>query len=48
VDAKSPAYEQETAILKRIIRPRLANITPEAAKAILKLKLDDQDQQGCA
>jgi hypothetical protein len=45
VDTKSSASKQETAILKRIVRPQLGNLTPEAANAILDLKLGDQDQE---
>ena len=35
---------RQEAFLRRVIRPRLANMTPEAAKAILALRLDDRDR----
>jgi len=36
--------KHHTEFLKRVVRPRLANMTPEAAKAILELRLDDRDR----
>ncbi len=34
----------ESAVLERLIRPQLADMTPEAARAVLKLRLDDRDR----
>lgn len=36
---------REEAFLQRVVRPRLANMTPEAARAILALRLDDRDRE---
>jgi hypothetical protein len=33
------------ALLTRVVRPRLANMTPEAARAILALRLDEKDRE---
>jgi hypothetical protein len=35
----------EAAFLKRVVRPRLLNMTPEAARAILALRIDDRDRE---
>jgi hypothetical protein len=36
--------KHQDAFLKRVVRPRLVNMTPEAATAILQLRLDDRDR----
>jgi hypothetical protein len=37
----------EAAILGRLIRPERAELSPEAARSILKLEFDDQDRLSC-
>ncbi len=37
--------DREAAFLKRVVRPRLLNMTPEAARAILALRIDDRDRE---
>lgn len=44
MSAAIPAGNCEAAILSRLIRPERADLSPEAARSILKLEFDDEDR----
>jgi hypothetical protein len=44
MSAAVPGNIGEAAILNRLIRPDNANLSPEAARSILKLDFNDQDR----
>lgn len=44
MSAAAPVNTGEAAILSRLIRPERADLSPEAARSILKLDFDDQDR----
>jgi hypothetical protein len=44
MDPTSTAAGSESAILSRLIRPERDDLSPEAARSILKLEFDEQDR----
>ena len=44
MSAATPLNIGEAAILSRLIRPERADLSPDAARSILKLDFEDQDR----
>ncbi len=45
MSTQSPPKSHVSEILTRIVRPDEGNLTPEAARCLLRLKLDETDRQ---
>ena len=45
MNAQSSPRSHVAKILNRVVGPELENLTPEAARAVLKLKLDQSDRR---
>jgi hypothetical protein len=46
MDPPSPAADSDSAILSRLIRPERDDLSPDAARSLLKLEFEEQDRAG--